>query len=272
MGNEHSAQRGAAPAAPIVVTGGGSGIGAACVERLIARGAHVIVVDRAAPKRDDVNFEHCDLTGLDAIGALVARLPAQLHALINVAGVATTEPAQNTIAVNFLALRELCERLLPSIERGGTIVNVASTAGRRWAEERARIDGMLATRDFAAGLAWLERHKHQWIQEPYRFSKLCAAAYTYRATQLALPHGVRVNCVLPGVVETALSPAFREIVGPQLYDWGVEQIGRPGAPGDIAEVLEFLTLGPCDWLNGVEIVVDGGYIAGIVGGWITPPT
>ena len=82
---------------------------------------------------------------------------------------------------------------------------------------------------------------------------------------------MRVNCVNPGSTETQLTPAFRELVGAELYDWGVAQIGRHGTPDDIAEVIEFLAIGQCRWLNGVELLVDGGYVAGTVGGWINPP-
>ena len=83
-----------------------------------------------------------------------------------------------------------------------------------------------------------------------------------------MPYGVRVNCVNPGAIETQLTPAFRELIGHEMYDWGVRQIGRHGVPDDIAEVIEFLAIGACRWLNGVAIVVDGGYIAGLVGGWV----
>ncbi len=50
----------------------------------------------------------------------------------------------------------------------------------------------------------------------------------------------------------------------------MRQIGRHAKPDDIAQVIEFLAIGDCRWLNGVEIVVDGGYTAGIIGGWINP--
>ncbi len=65
-----------------------------------------------------------------------------------------------------------------------------------------------------------------------------------------------MNCVNPGSTETQLTPAFRELVGAGLYDWGVAQMGRHGTPDQIAEVL--------------EILVDGGYVADTVGGWIRP--
>ena len=53
-----------------------------------------------------------------------------------------------------------------------------------------------------------------------------------------------------------------------MYDWGVNQVGREGRPEDIAEVIEFLAVGKCSWLNGVELTVDGGYIAGLTSGWV----
>ena len=77
-----------------------------------------------------------------------------------------------------------------------------------------------------------------------------------------------MNCVNPGSTGTGLTKDFRQLVGEEMYDWGVKQIGREGTPDDIAEVIEFLAIGDCRWLNGVELTVDGGYIAGLVGGWV----
>jgi uncharacterized protein YndB with AHSA1/START domain len=151
---------------------------------------------------------------------------------------------------------------------GGGVVIVASSAARDWQLRAATIEALLDTPDHAAGLAWLAAHRGAWQANPYKFAKQCAAAWTYRAAGLALARGVRFNCVNPGTTETRLSPAFRELVGPALYEWGVRQIGRAGRPEDFAPVIEFLALGDCPWLNGVELLVDGGYVAGLVGGWI----
>ena len=46
------------------------------------------------------------------------------------------------------------------------------------------------------------------------------------------------------------------------------QIGRSAEPDDIAKVIAFVAVGDCGWLNGVDIVVDGGMTAGRLGGWI----
>ena len=78
-----------------------------------------------------------------------------------------------------------------------------------------------------------------------------------------------MNCVNPGIVETQLSPWFRELVGTERYDQINHQVGRPGRPDDIAGLICFLLSPAARWVNGVEISVDGGYRAGIVGGWLT---
>ena len=147
-------------------------------------------------------------------------------------------------------------------------MNVASTAGVDWRNRKALIAELLDTTSFGSALAWLEANRAEWSENPYKFSKQCAAAYTYRAAGLAVKRRVRVNCVNPGSTGTQLTADFRQLVGEAMYDWGVEQIGREGKPDDIAEVIEFLAIGSCRWLNGVELTVDGGYIAGLVGGWV----
>ena len=252
----------------IVVTGGSTGIGGAVVQRLHAAGCAVHVFDVVAPQRDDVRFTHCDLGSVTSIDGAVAALPGAIDVLINVAGVAAMQPPERTVAINFLGLRHLTEQLLTQTRSGGSVINVASSAARDWRTREAHIRAFLNTNSFADGIAWLSAHRETWIDNPYKFSKQCTAAYTYTAAGVGIARGVRVNCVNPGSTETQLTPAFRELVGPGLYDWGVAQIGRHGTPDDIAEVIEFLAIGQCRWLNGVEILVDGGYVAGTIGGWI----
>ena len=254
----------------IALTGGASGIGAATLERLEAQGCEVFVLDRVAPKSKSATHIACDLTDQSSIEDALLQLPDKLTSLINVAGVATLADERHTVAINFLALRMLTERLLPRIDRGGSVVNVASSAGWKWRDFIDQLQGLMDTNDFSSGMRWLSKNPAQWREAPYHFSKRCAVAYTYRAVQLGLALGVRVNCVNPGVTQTALSPEFRDLVGDKLYDWGIEQIGRPAEPADIAELIEFLAIGDCGWLNGQELAVDGGYLAGIVGGWIDP--
>ena len=252
----------------VALTGGATGIGAATVTRLLAADYRVYVLDVAKPASPHTTFIHCDLGRPDAIDTATTELPDRVDALVNVAGIPGPEPAVGVVAVNFLGLRHLTESLVPRIARGGSVVNVASTAGWDWQKRADVVKSLLDTPDFTTGIDWLAVNADEWTANPYKFSKQCAAAYTYRAAGFALRYGVRVNCVNPGATQTQLTPAFRELVGPAMYDWGVRQIGRHGTPDDIAEVIEYLAIGACRWLNGVEIVVDGGYIAGLVGGWV----
>ena len=57
-------------------------------------------------------------------------------------------------------------------------------------------------------------------------------------------------------------------MGEAQSDWMKAQAGRAASAADIAEVIDLLLTGECDWLNGVDIPVDGGYTAGIESGWI----
>ncbi len=252
----------------VVLTGGAAGIGRAAVERLLAAGCDMYVLDVLPLRAPRVQFVECDLADPHAIDAAIVKLPARIDVLVNVAGIATSEPPETVVAVNFLGLRHLTELLLSRVVDEGSIVNVASTAGRDWQKRREVVSSLLNTESYAAGLEWLRANRAEWSANPYKFAKQCVAGYTYRAAGLAVERRVRVNCVNPGSTETRLTPAFRDLVGPALYDWGVGRIGRHGTPAEVAEVIEFLAIGQCRWLNGVEIIVDGGYTAGIIGGWI----
>ncbi|HIG40730.1 MAG: coniferyl-alcohol dehydrogenase [bacterium] len=252
----------------IILTGGATGIGAAAVSRLMARDCKVIILDVVQPEDNTCQFVECDLSKTASINAAISQLPEQIDVLINVAGVSNAYPDEMVMKVNFLGLRSITEALIPTIVDGGNVVNVASTAGYDWRQRKDIVGELLDTVDFEAGLNWLKINESSWTDNPYKFSKQCAAAYTYRAAGLAVGRGVRANCVNPGSTGTQLTRDFRQLVGEDMYDWGVQQIGREGKPDDIAEIIEFLAIGDCRWLNGVELTVDGGYIAGLVGGWV----
>ncbi len=252
----------------IVLTGGATGIGAAAAEKLLARGCRTIILDVIEPANAAGAFVRCDLSDTASIDAAIKKLPGKIDVLINVAGISNAHPGDKIMKVNFLGLRHITQSLIPLITDNGNVVIVASTAGVDWRKRRIVINQLLDTPDFDAGESWLQANEDVWLENPYKFSKQSAAAYTYRATGLAVNRGIRVNCVNPGSTGTALTKDFRQLVGEQMYDWGVHQIGREGNPDDIAEIIEFLAVGECRWLNGVELTVDGGYIAGLLGGWI----
>ena len=252
--------------APIVITGGTSGIGLAIRSRLEDRGYALINLDLVEP---ETNAPHiaCDLSVPPSIDQAIAALPGEISALLCVAGVGPLpDQPEKVMRINFLGTRRLAEHLLARIRPEGTITLVASSAGRDWRDNRDRVDAMLKTPSFEAGMEWLAEHPKAWIDNPYKFSKQCLAAYTYHAVGLAQPLGIRVNCINPGITQTNLSDDFRQLLGGETYDRIVDLTGRAGRPEDIAGLAEFLSVGDSHWINGVEITADGGYYAGVVAG------
>jgi NAD(P)-dependent dehydrogenase (short-subunit alcohol dehydrogenase family) len=243
-------------------------MGAATINRLMTAGHEVFNLDIAAPTVDATEYIECDLSNKNSIDAALESLPKNIDAVANVAGIPGPLPGERVISVNFLGLRHLTEALVPRIADGGSIVIVASVAGHNWQRRFDVVTDFLNTTDFDSGVSWLAENEEKWNKDPYTFSKQCAVAYTYRVSGKAISRGVRANCVNPGAIQTQLTANFRAQIGEETYDWSVDQMGRHGTPDEVAEVIEYLATGPCRWLNGEELSIDGGFNAGIVGGWI----
>ena len=252
----------------VLMTGGATGIGAAAAEAMAGQGADVTILDLAEPEHGHGRSIQCDLADQDAIDRVLEVLPGPWDALVNVAGIPGPRPAEPVVAVNFLAVRHLSEKMLPRIRRGGSITTVASTAGRDWQRRAAIVNQLLDTPDFTAGLAWCRENGALWEKDPYTFSKQCVIAWTARAAGQGLEHGVRVNSVSPGGTRTRLTENFTTQIGAEQVAWMEARIGRTAEPLDIAGVIVFAALGDCRWMNGVDIPVDGGMSAGIAAGWI----
>ena len=70
-----------------------------------------------------------------------------------------------------------------------------------------------------------------------------------------------MNSVSPGPVDTPLFPHFEQEAGAELMAWMNEQVGRVGTADDQAEVIAWLLAGDSNWVNGVDLPVDGGLSA-----------
>ncbi len=251
----------------IVVTGAASGIGAATARMLAQAGDEVHCLDvRPTPPDAGAHFA-CDIGDPASINAAVARLPSAIDALINVAAVSGPTPEELVMRVNFLGLRHITTALFGRITKGGSITSVASVAGREWQRRADVVLGLVDTDGFEAGLAWCRENAARWAKDPYTFSKQCVTAYCLRMSKAAREAGLRCNAISPGSVETRLSPSFRDQMGAQ-FDWNNAQMGRQARPEEIAEVIAFVAKGPCGWLNGSDIIVDGGLVGGVLTGAI----
>ena len=260
----------------IVVTGAHSGIGAALVELLQAFGADAItVLDLKAPEADGVTFIETDMGNPASIDSAIARINADGEApvdlLFNNAGVAATLPADTVMRVNILGLKRLTERLLPTMRAGGAIVNTASVAGNGWPGHLEPINALLDIDSWDEGVSWVADHA-ELVADGYFFSKESVQVYTMRTAQKATAHGLRINSVCPSPVDTPLLPAFRETISDAIIDWAIGVgAGRVATPEDQARALLFLGSDLASYVNGVNLLVDGGYTAALQMGQAAPP-
>lgn len=242
----------------IVVSGANSGIGAATARLLTERGAKVIGLDRNGDGAGLHGFRTLDLTDPASINAALADLDGPLHGLANVAGVPGSLDGETIMRVNVLGLRQVTETLLPRMESGGAIVQVASDAGSGWRKRLDLILELIRLRSYEDGLAWVRDHLMDG-PDAYYFSKEVAVVYAIAGSMLARDQGVRSLSVSPGAVETPILKDFYASMSTQILDRQMEQAGgRNARPEEIAKVIAFALSEDASWLNGTDIVVDGG--------------
>ena len=235
----------------VIVTGAGSGIGAATAWRFGAEGASVVLAGRRADQLRETagaldaatTLVHpTDVSDPAAVRSLIEATVARfggLDVLVNNAGAAafgpfvTTPEAEWTrvMRTNVDGVFFACRAALPHLlARGGSIVNVSSVSG---------LGG-------------------DWGMSFYNASK---GAVSNLTRSLALEFGgkgVRVNAVNPSLTATDMAAPLT--ANPELMEKFVDRIpmGRAAKPAEVAAVIAFLASDDASFVNGVNLPVDGG--------------
>jgi NAD(P)-dependent dehydrogenase (short-subunit alcohol dehydrogenase family) len=242
----------------ILVTGAGSGIGRALVEQLLAAGHDVLGADRdTAGIPGGATAIRVDLTDPVEIAVLVEQAVV-LDGLANVAGVPGTAPPETVLRVNFLGTRRLTAALLPRMQRGAAVINVASLAGRRPVcdDDTARA---LHVADDEEILRWAKENALDG-SDAYDLSKKLLVVWTTATAAAQLSHGIRACAISPGPIETPIIDDFRTSMGASV-DGSTAIVGRLGRADEVAAAAAFLLSPAASWVNGIDLELDGGLLA-----------
>lgn len=240
-----------------LITGAGSGYGAAMARRFAAEGARVICVDIAAEAAQQIAREltdaghealavQCDVASGDSVRDMVAQVVRQwggFNVLINNAGV-SQKPARiaktseadidRLLAVNLKSLYHMAVHALPVLRQSGgaCVINIASVTALRP----------------RPGMTW------------YNATKAAMVSITQSMAAELAPDGIRVNAIAPAAGRT---PMFAAMFGDEIKG-GTERVlatiplGRLCEPSDIASAAVYLASDDAAFVTGIVLPVDGG--------------
>ncbi|MFI7081620.1 SDR family NAD(P)-dependent oxidoreductase [Micromonospora sp. NPDC049903] len=231
-----------------LVTGGAMGMGAATVRRFVTEGANVVIADVNLPVAEALAAElgpqavaeRLDVRSAEEWAALVGRTEERFGSvdiLVNNAGIADPAPLeqwdaarlQRTLDVNLIGVFNGIQAVVPAMKRagGGSIVNIGSVGALQGVP---RMSGYVVSKWGVRGLT------------------------KTAALELGV-HGIRVNAVHPGQIQTPMTEGVT-------FDTSNVALGRVGQPDDIARIVLFFASDDSTFVTGSEVAGDGGQIAG----------
>lgn len=245
----------------MVVTGASTGMGAAFTELVRKDGAEVVALDIVTPTVDVDEYIATDLSDPGSIDSAVEQLGA-FDVLVNCAGVPAGRFSDDQVmAVNYLGLRHLTNAAFERINDHGNVLNIASMAGHRYQENLALHKELAATESFEAGAEWYRSTDAAHAISSYLFSKQAVWWFTMETAVKGFERRIRSNSVCPGLVNTPLFADFSVGMTGASKDRFDRSTARPLEADEIARVMAYLLSADAERINGVNLLIDGGFIA-----------
>jgi len=236
-----------------IVTGGGSGIGAATCTGLAAAGARVVVADISLDAAEGTAAQihqrqgqalavHTDVADPASVGRMVQAVHdawGRVSILVNNAGICPTTPLleisldewNKVLAVNLTSVLLCAQAVLPDMmeNRWGRIVNVSSLG--------AQVGGLITGAHYVA-------------------SKGGILALTKSIARFGAPYGITANNIAPGTVETPMRDAFGDAAKEKLI--GAAIVRRAARPDEIAAGVLYLVGDQASYITGQTLNINGG--------------
>ncbi len=238
----------------VVVTGAGSGMGAATAKAFVSEGAKVVLVGRTQEKLERIAAElpssqvvvaATDISDPQAVAALALHVKQQLgnvDILVNNAGLVVqglahelgVEDWDKQMGTNLNGVFYMVRAFIPGIiTQRGNIVNISSVSG---------LGG-------------------DWGMSFYNASKGAITNFTRSLAMDYGAQGVRVNAVCPGMTETDMTSGITDDEDTLARFKDRTPLQRPGRAEDIAQAVLFLASEAANYITGVNLPVDGGISA-----------
>ncbi|MFD0364835.1 glucose 1-dehydrogenase [Nocardia sp. GCM10030253] len=240
-----------------LITGGTSGMGLATARRLLAEGAQVVITGRDTARLDAavadlggadrvlaIRGDVANLADLDAMTTAIRERFGRLDVVFANAGIGTFQPNgditeaefDRAVDVNFKGVFFTIQKTIPLLpEHAAIVINASWTL-------------------------------HRGLPNASLYSATKAAVHNLAHTLAAElgPKGIRVNSVSPGYIDT---PMFHDNVTTEAAAAVVADVaaGRIGTADDVADVVAFLASGEASYINGQDLIIDGGLVAAIAG-------